>query len=100
MTVQATAAAQIALLRWIDRGFRFEPPARNWRFETRVLMNVVAQLWSCPDTLADADCDSMRVPRGSTYGEAVQKIWREYFGEEEEPPDIADKRISPSVGTT
>jgi hypothetical protein len=86
MTVQATAAAQIALLKWIDQGFTFEPPARNWRFETHVLKNVVAELWRCADVLDDADCDSLLMPRGSSYDEAARKIWREYFGEEREPP--------------
>ncbi len=100
MTVQATAAAQTALMRWIDQGFRFEPPARHWRPETRVLKNIVAELWCCADTLCDADCDSLRTPRGSTYGEAVRKIWREYFAEEEEPVGIAGKRASSSTRST
>jgi hypothetical protein len=86
MTVQATVAAQTALLKWIDQGFTFEPPAYNWRFETHVLKNVVAELWRCADALADADCDSLFMPRGSSYGKAARKIWREYFGEERKPP--------------
>jgi hypothetical protein len=97
MTVQATAVAQTALLRWIDRGFGFDPPACNWRLETRALKNVVAELWHCADTLSDAEGDSLRIPRGSTYGEAVRKIWREYFGEEGEPAGVAGKKICPSI---
>lgn len=94
MTVCAAGDVQIALLRWIDRGLRLEPDSCKWPLEARGLREaasrkwrayVIGELWHSGDTLPDAYCDPLRIPRGSTYGEAVRKIWREYLGEEEEP---------------
>lgn len=94
MAVQAVNDVEIALLRWIDRGMRFEPDLSRWPRETRGLRSVasrtwrqylVRELWNCSDILPDAYCDSLQVPRRSTYGEAVQKIWCDHLGEEEKP---------------
>jgi hypothetical protein len=95
MTVYASRDVQMALLRrWIDRGLRFDPEASRWPLEIRGLREAASREWRayvigglchCGDTLPDAYCDPIRIPRGSTYGEAARKMWREDLGEEDEP---------------
>jgi hypothetical protein len=94
MAVRAVNDVEMALLRWIDRGMRFEPDLSRWPLETRGLRTVasrtwrqyiIRELWTCPDTLPDAYCDSLQMPRRSTFGQAVRKIWFEHLGEEEKP---------------
>ena len=44
---------------------------------------IIAELWECTEPLPDAYRDRLRMPRGSTYGDAVRKVWREHLGEEQ-----------------
>jgi TusE/DsrC/DsvC family sulfur relay protein len=83
---------QVALLHWIDQGMEIGPEPGRWPLETRPLRSVagakcreyiIAELWECTEPLPDAYCDQLEIPRGSTYGDAVRKIWREHLGEEE-----------------
>jgi hypothetical protein len=91
-TTHAPGLLQSALLHWIDQGMEFGPESGRWPLETRGLRSVagaeyrkyiIAELWDCAEPLPDTYCDRLRMPRGSSYGEAAQKIWRERLGEEE-----------------
>lgn len=91
MTTQAPDLLKTALLRWIDRGMELGPESGRWPLETRSLRSVAAakcreyiigELRDCAEPLPDDYCDRLAMPRGSTYGEAVRKIWREHLGEE------------------
>lgn len=94
MATHTTELVELALLRWIDHGMEFEPEPSRWPLETRGLRHVAAascrkyiltELWNCSDTLSDPYCDRLQIPRGSTYGAAARKIWREHLGEVEKP---------------
>lgn len=94
MTVHVPPGVHSALLHWIDRGLRFDPESSRWPLEARGLRRaasrvwrqyIVGELWHCGHTLPDRYCDLLEMPRSSTYGEAVRKIWCEHLGEEQEP---------------
>jgi hypothetical protein len=94
MTAHAPPDLHAALLHWIDRSLRFDPDASRWPLEARGLRRaaarnwreyIVGELWHCAHTLPDRYCDSLEMTRGSTYAEAVRKIWCEHLGEEQEP---------------
>jgi hypothetical protein len=94
MTVAVLDDAQVSLLRWIDQGLHLWPQLSRWPLEARGLSRVVSRtwrryivrrLWECPEALPDHYCDVLRLSRGSTYGDAVRKIWFEHLGEEQAP---------------
>lgn len=38
--------------------------------------------WDCAGTRHDVNCDPLRIPRATTYGDALRKISREHLGQE------------------
>ncbi len=94
MITHETVILKLALLHWIEDGMDFYPEPARWPLETRGLRyvaeailraSILFELRNCPDTLPDSYCDRLQMPRGSTFGQATRKIWREHLGEVEKP---------------
>ena len=92
MTTSETVIVKLALLHWINKGMEFDPELARWPLETRGLRYVAVaslrayilfELRNCPDILPDSYCDRLEILRGSTFGQAARKIWREHLGEVE-----------------
>jgi hypothetical protein len=92
VTTSETVIIKLAMLHWIDNSMEFDPELARWPLETRGLRYASAaiiraymlfELRNCPDILPEAYCDRLQMPKGTTFGQAARKIWREHLGEVE-----------------
>lgn len=65
-----------AFVEWVDDGCHLDSAIEVY-WTQRPVRWLLGQLWNCTDTLPSHECEGIGVRRGSSYAQAVRRLWLE-----------------------